>query len=198
MDSLSDFMDLVQAALELTFDDIKNVPVASAASVTDWNTLFHLPANGTPFTSVVIDVNTIKLYGCDSMDLNNNQLYGDFELRDHLISFIDNANCIKNVLGAVFSIGAGAWLLNLHIVRLPSCLSIIDDGFIYITTLIDLYLPSCTDMGTSVGDNAIFNFITGDTITLTIPSALMTCNGGNPDGDIQYLVANNTVTIVTV
>jgi hypothetical protein len=25
----------------------------------------------------------------------------------------------------------------------------------------------------------------------------MTCNGGNPDGDIQYLQANNTVTIIT-
>jgi hypothetical protein len=25
----------------------------------------------------------------------------------------------------------------------------------------------------------------------------MTCNGGNPDGDIQYLQANNTVTITT-
>jgi hypothetical protein len=26
----------------------------------------------------------------------------------------------------------------------------------------------------------------------------MTCNIGNPDGDIQYLQANNTVTIITV
>jgi hypothetical protein len=25
----------------------------------------------------------------------------------------------------------------------------------------------------------------------------MTCNGGNPDGDIQYLQANNTVTVIT-
>jgi hypothetical protein len=25
----------------------------------------------------------------------------------------------------------------------------------------------------------------------------MTCNSGNPDGDIQYLQANNTVTVIT-
>jgi len=42
----------------------------------------------------------------------------------------------------------------------------------------------------------VFTNIAGQTITLTIPSALMTCNGGNPDGDIQYLQANNTVTII--
>jgi hypothetical protein len=41
----------------------------------------------------------------------------------------------------------------------------------------------------------MFYNISGETITLTVPSALMTCNSGNPDGDIQYLQANNTVTI---
>jgi len=44
----------------------------------------------------------------------------------------------------------------------------------------------------------VFNYINGNTIDLTIPSSLMTCNGGNPDGDIQYLQTNNTVTITTV
>ncbi len=44
----------------------------------------------------------------------------------------------------------------------------------------------------------VFGGFTGQSITLTIPAALMTCNGGNPDGDIAYLQANNTVTIVTV
>jgi hypothetical protein len=44
----------------------------------------------------------------------------------------------------------------------------------------------------------VFDGIIGNIITLTVPLALMTCNGGNPDGDIQYLQANNTVTIITV
>lgn len=59
-------------------------------------------------------------------------------------------------------------------------------------------LNSCVALGPTVGDNEIFNNIVGQNITLTIPSALMTCNAGNPDGDIQYLVANNTVNIIQV
>ena len=42
-------------ALELTFDDIANVPVADAYSVSDWNTFFDLPVNGNPFTSVEVE-----------------------------------------------------------------------------------------------------------------------------------------------
>ena len=59
-------------------------------------------------------------------------------------------------------------------------------------------LSSCTNLGGSVFDDSVFLAITGNTITLTVPSALMTCNSGSPDGDIQYLQANNTVTIITV
>ena len=61
------------------------------------------------------------------------------------------------------------------------------------------YLPSCLTLGPTVNnDDFVFLFITGNTITLTIPSALMTCNSGLPDEDIQILRANNTVTIITV
>jgi len=62
-------------------------------------------------------------------------------------------------------------------------------------------LSSCTDLGGTTGNDFVFNNITGRTITLTVPAALMTCNGGNPDGDIQYLtdpLQGNTVTIITV
>jgi hypothetical protein len=66
------------------------------------------------------------------------------------------------------------------------------------TVLSALSLPLCTALGTTTGDDNVFNTFssTSLTITLTIPHALMTCNGGAPDGDIQYLQANNTVTIV--
>ncbi len=56
-------------------------------------------------------------------------------------------------------------------------------------------LSSCTDLGGSVGDNGVFLGIIGNSINLTIPAALMTCNSGNPDGDIQYLLNNNYVTL---
>jgi len=64
--------------------------------------------------------------------------------------------------------------------------------------LTNIDLPSCTDLGGTVGDDSVFYNITGNTITLTVPPVLMTCNSGSPDGDIQYLQANNTVTIVEV
>jgi hypothetical protein len=59
-------------------------------------------------------------------------------------------------------------------------------------------LPSCTDLGGTVFDNNVFGNIIMNNITLTIPAALMTCNGGLPDGDIQYLQLYNPVTIITV
>ena len=65
-------------------------------------------------------------------------------------------------------------------------------------TLSSINLSSCTNLGGTVGNNNVFNNITGQTITLTVPAALMTCNGGNPDGDIIELQSYNTVTIVTV
>ena len=64
--------------------------------------------------------------------------------------------------------------------------------------LTTINLPSCINLGKTVGYDNVFDSILGNTITLTVPSALTTCNSGNPDGDIQYLQANNTVTIVTV
>ncbi len=66
------------------------------------------------------------------------------------------------------------------------------------SSLTTINLPSCTNLGETVGENTVFYNTSGKTITLTVPAALMTNNGGNPDGDIQYLQANNTVTIVTV
>jgi hypothetical protein len=66
------------------------------------------------------------------------------------------------------------------------------------TSLTTISLPACTDLGGTVLDNDVFNSIMANTITLTVPSTLMTCNSGSPDGDIQYLQVNNTVTIITI
>lgn len=65
-------------------------------------------------------------------------------------------------------------------------------------TYTDIYIPSCTNLGGTVGDDNVFADINPDIATLTIPASLMTVNGGNPDGDIVYLLANSNVTIITV
>ena len=71
-------------------------------------------------------------------------------------------------------------------------------AFAVLPGLTIINIPSCISLGESTGDNQVFVLTTGNTITLTVPSALMTCNAGNPDGDIQYLQSNNTVTVVTI
>lgn len=55
-------------------------------------------------------------------------------------------------------------------------------------------VPNCVNFGSTVGNDSLFN-CSGSFLYLKIPSTLMTCNGGQPDGDIQYLIDNNSVTI---
>lgn len=87
---------------------------------------------------------------------------------------------------------------SLATLSLPACTTIGDEAFKDCTALASLSIPVCTALGVSITDNLVFTGITGNTIALTVPSALMTCYSGNPDGDIAWLQANNTVTITTV
>ena len=80
----------------------------------------------------------------------------------------------------------------------PSLKTVGDECFYGCTGLTSLGLPVCTSLGSTTGMDIVFGLIISKTIILTIPSALMTCNGGSPDGDIQYLNSNNTLTIVEV
>lgn len=62
----------------------------------------------------------------------------------------------------------------------------------------EIDIRSCLTMGVAVTDDTVFQGITGQTITLTVPAALMTCNAGAPHASIQYLIDNNTVTVIEV
>ena len=79
-------------------------------------------------------------------------------------------------------------------ISLPQLATVAANCFQNCHGLASISLPQCTNLGGSVGNNEVFLGVTGNTISVTIPVALMTCNIGDPDGDIQYLVANNTVT----
>lgn len=83
-------------------------------------------------------------------------------------------------------------------VNLPKLTNIGDYDFDNCTSLTTISLPSCVNLGTTVGNNNVFRWIELNTITLTIPAALMICNGGAPDGDITDLQSRNTVTIIQV
>jgi len=103
----------------------------------------------------------------------------------------------------LISVGSGGFSsLNVSSINLPNLLSVGDFCFNDCTNLTVLNVPNLLNIGSTTGDDNVFASITGNNITLTIPAALMTCNDGittfDPDGDIQYLVANNTVIIIQV
>jgi hypothetical protein len=87
---------------------------------------------------------------------------------------------------------------NANTFNFPSLNTIGNSSFEQCFSATTFNLSSCNNLGGSVLDNNVFNSIIGNTITLTVPIALTTCNGGLPDGDIQYLQANDTLTIITV
>jgi hypothetical protein len=87
---------------------------------------------------------------------------------------------------------------SLTTINLPVLVSAGIACFVDCSSLTTINLPQCINLGPDCFDSMVFANIIGNTITLTVPSALMTCNSGNPDGDIQELQANNTVTVITV
>jgi hypothetical protein len=80
----------------------------------------------------------------------------------------------------------------------PAVTSCSQFAFLRCMSAENIVMPRLLTMGETVYENACFYQIEGQTITLVIPSALMTCANGNPDMDITYLQNNNTVTVVQI
>ena len=169
-------------------------------TVSEWNTFFNLPARGTPFSFVSFWNGNVYLYGAP-LSITVSQLF---------ISSIGNGPNLIGIVdyGVIASIGYVAFgkhpdypggcpnLASVEFLETPIISSTLN--FNECGLLSNIVLPKCTQMGSSVGDNNSFLGVTGNIINLTVPAALMTCNGGNPDGDIAYLQANNTVTVIEV
>ena len=83
-------------------------------------------------------------------------------------------------------------------VNLPKLQFIGESSFSNSTSLQTLYIPSLLSTPQDRYDYSIFTDISGNDITLTIPNRFMTCDNGNIQPDIQYLLDNNTVTLITV
>jgi len=237
--------------LELTWDDIANVPVADAYSVSDWNIFFNLPNYGTAFTSVEVAGNVVTLKGGSgitliSMLFDNNvnlievhdsgcvisvgvqcfnwctsliaidlpllvhagqtsffycyqvQTFNFPLLRtagDECFGYCYSANPIYCPILETTGMGCFDRCSSVSIFNFPLLTTVGHSCFTFCTSATVFNLASCVDLGTSVGYDYVFSYISGQTIALTVPTALMTCNGGDPDGDIQDLQANNTVTI---
>jgi len=173
-------------ALELTFDDIENAPVYDPESVSDWNMFFDLPTFGTPFSSVQVIGNLVKLFGGSDIIIKDGLFYSQY----YLIKFIDSAGCISKTNYASFR---GAFSLTEF--YSVSVTEVLLESFEQCYSLNKFSTPSLLKMGETTGLNYVFSNTLGNTIEMVIPSDLMTCKGGLPDEDIQYLIYYNTVTI---
>ena len=84
---------------------------------------------------------------------------------------------------------------SLTTVDLPKLTTVGESCFYECTSLTTINLPLCTDLGGTPGGNNVFYNISGNNIVATFNSVLLTNNGGNIDGDIQYLGIFNNLTI---
>ena len=73
--------------------DIANAPVADPTSVSDWNTFFNLPTNGTPFTSVIVSGLEAKLMGGGNLIIK----YAAFNNSTAIDYLIDEAGVLIEV-----------------------------------------------------------------------------------------------------
>jgi len=184
----SDTTTTIATTLTLVFADIDACPVITPTNVNEWNTLFGLPVNGTAFTSVNVSGNTVTLYNGAAITLIASAFASS-----NLVSISDPDDVIVEIAISAFKDAD-----SLTTATLPGCLTVGAGAFENCDAATSIDIRSCTDLGGTVGDNNVFAGITGNTITLTVPTALNTINAGAPDGDIVELAANNTETIVLI
>lgn len=193
-------------SLTLTFDDFISLPtgVTDPTSLSQWNTLFS-----SNYTSISVVGFVVTLSGGTNVTLTGMQSSSIISVVDtgsvvavYLQTF-DTCNLLTTInLENATTIGHRAFIScqKLTTINLPSTTTIGEGAFSAgaTSTTITINIPSCTDLGGTPKYNNVFDAMSSNTITLTVPSALMTCNAGDPDGDIVDLQANNTVTIITV
>ena len=91
------------------------------------------------------------------------------------------------VLDAIVSAGNRCFMFCdfLTNISVNSLQTIGDYAFFACTSLTTLSLPSATNIGTTVGDDNVFNNC-DNLVALSVPIALATVNAGNPDGDVDF------------
>ena len=169
-------------------------------------------------TGVVVAAANGVFSGCTSIatvnlsamiTAGNNCFLGCTSLSTYDFSSLETigAGCFRNCtsiivydLPSLITAGAGATYVfagstSATTFNLPSATSVGSESFRLCTSAILFNLPLCTALGSSAGDDNVFFFITGNTITINVPVSLQTNNAGNADGDLQTLAANNTATI---
>lgn len=165
--------------LRLTWDAIEN---AMFTDIGDYNT-----ALGSDFTTLTVD-------GNDQLLTGNSTTFAMLAE-----AFLNNTNivAVNDEAESVISLGDKTFdsCTALTTAIFPACTSVGEQAFLDTFTLTSVNLTLCADLGSTTGNDDVFRNIIGNTITLTIAASRATCDGGNPDGDIVALAANNTATI---
>lgn len=164
--------------LTLTFD----TGTAPAYSLGDWNTYL-----GSAYTGLQTAGDVVTLSGDTGVTIPESG-FGGWSL----VSVVDTGTISVvelNAFNSCYSLTEATFQTAITIGR----------GCFYdciLLTAVDA--PLCTTLGNTTGDDLVFSGISGNNISLRVAASLATCNSGNPDGDIQFLEANNTATIYYV
>jgi hypothetical protein len=187
---IPDSMLTFTRALRITFDDIANVPVGDATSVSDWNTFFDLPANGGEFTAVIVSGNEVQLTGGSGITVAVDL----FSENEHITAFIDDLNCIDEVGDNAFG-----YCPILTDFRADSATVFGFDVFTSCELLANYSAIAATEYGSScfAGCIALISFI-GDAVTsfggscFNFCSALVSFSGKNATQFGSFCFANCT------
>ena len=124
--------------LSLTFDSIANVPVASATSVSNWNTFFNTSVNATtPFNSVSVVGNTVNLVGCSNLSVSANL----FNSNQNIVSITDNLTIITIQTQSFFNCNF------LTSININNCSTIGGSSFASCAILSSVIMPKLTNIG---------------------------------------------------
>ena len=110
-------------------------------------------------------------------------------------AFADAVNLVSITLlrPVVIETGAFSDAIVLSTVNAEPTTKVHDNAFKNCTALTNIVFGTAlTELGTTLGNNSVFQNITGNTINLTYPTALIA------DTDYTDLIANNTVTVTLV
>ncbi len=80
-------------------------------------------------------------------------------------------------------------------ISLLNCTTVGNRGFWHFTGVVNsesIYIPNCTSLGTTAGDNEVFTGISSGSIIYTNP-VLATNNAGAPDGDLAYATGRGAI-----
>ena len=121
----------------------------------------------------------------------------NFATANALSYYNDVDGLVTDVIGDAFKNGAG--ISNIKYIYLPNVINIgitcFVDGTGHIKDFI--YMPMCTNLGGSSGDNSVFLY-GFNVVKIYCHPSLSTNNGGSPDGDLAYAITQGaTVRYVT-